>query len=632
MGIRATHKYNLQIVNPALAKQWHPKKNFPLTPREVTPCSNKKVWWICKKQHKWRTTVNNRHRLGRNCPYCANQKVNMENSLALKYPELVKEWHPTKNGKLTPSDFVPASGKKAWWQCKRGHEWESVIYTRAKIGCGCPHCNSQTSMLELRVYSELKHIFNDASLRAKISKIECDIFIPSLRLAIEVDGKYWHKNKRVKDAKKNLALKKMGIALIRIREHGLIKISDLDIVCSNREKEIDTILRVLRVVKRIRRTENKTLNIYLDKRKIINEGFFEQLLGRLPSPLPGTSLAELNNRLAKEWHPTKNGTLTSNDVALQSNKKIWWICKKGHEWRTTVNNRSKGKNCPFCGHKKITLLNSLYAKFPKLAKEWHPAKNGIITPSDVFPGSNKKIWWICKNGHEWQAGVVHRVGGSGCPYCSGRLADKNNNLLIENPKLAKEWHKIKNGVLEPKDVKQSSGKVVWWICKRGHQWSARVADRNNGTGCPYCDGKKVCKDNCLATKNPTLADEWHPIKNRPLTPEGVAPHSNRKAWWKCKKNHQWLATVSSRNQGSGCPYCSGRFASETNNLKLLYPKLSKEWHSTKNGRLTPRDVTAHSGKEYWWKCKNGHEWKRTIDVRSRGGGCPYCSRRIKLNK
>jgi len=132
------------------------------------------------------------------------------------------------------------------------------------------------------------------------------------------------------------------------------------------------------------------------------------------------------------------------------------------------------------------------------------------------------------------------------------------NLQIINPNLSKEWHPTKNGNLTPKDVTPNSGKRVWWICKRKHEWSSTVDNRNRGRGCPYCSGRVVCDDNCLATLNPELAKEWHPTKNRNLTPKDVKPNSNKKVWWICKRKHEWSSTVNNRNYGTGCPYCYWR--------------------------------------------------------------------------
>ena len=49
---KATETYNLQIINPRLAQEWHPTKNDDLTPRDITPNYAKKVWWLCKKKQK----------------------------------------------------------------------------------------------------------------------------------------------------------------------------------------------------------------------------------------------------------------------------------------------------------------------------------------------------------------------------------------------------------------------------------------------------------------------------------------------------------------------------------------------------------------------------------------------------
>lgn len=129
-------------------------------------------------------------------------------------------------------------------------------------------------------------------------------------------------------------------------------------------------------------------------------------------------LSEANPKLAGEWHPTKNGSLTPSDVAPGSEKKVWWRCAKGHEWETMVNSRSKGSGCPYCsGTKVLDGINDLATLNPTLAAEWHPTKNGTLTPSNVTPGNHKKVWWRCDKGHEWETTVNHRSRGCGCPYC-----------------------------------------------------------------------------------------------------------------------------------------------------------------------------------------------------------------------
>lgn len=52
-----------------------------------------------------------------------------------------------------------------------------------------------------------------------------------------------------------------------------------------------------------------------------------------------------------------------------------------------------------------------------LLMQWHPTKNGELTPDNVSQSSRKPIWWLCEKGHEWQTQTVSRLGGTGCPVC-----------------------------------------------------------------------------------------------------------------------------------------------------------------------------------------------------------------------
>src|SRR5947209_2880527 len=119
-------------------------------------------------------------------------------------------------------------------------------------------------------------------------------------------------------------------------------------------------------------------------------------------------------------------------------------------------------------------LNSLAYKYPELAAEWHPTKNGLLTPADVLPLSGKKVWWQCLKDpdHEWESLIQNRSRGRGCPYCSNMRPNSINNLLDKHPNLAAEWHPTKNGILIPLDVAAGSTKKVWWKCSKvmDHEW------------------------------------------------------------------------------------------------------------------------------------------------------------------
>jgi hypothetical protein len=351
----------------------------------------------------------------------------------------------------------------------------------------------------------------------------------------------------------------------------------------------------------------------------------------------GQSLADLNPELVKQWHPTKNKTLTPFDVLPGSQVKVWWKCPKGddHEWDAVIADRNKGIGCAVCSNYKVVASNCLETLNPELAREWHPTKNGKLTPRDVHPGSAKKVWWKCLKGedHEWKTVVHSRSNGRKCPVCSGRKVVKSTCLEALNPQLAKQWHPTKNGELKPSDVGIGSAKNVWWKCSKGddHEWRNTVTSRvSQGLGCPVCSNQKIVRSNCLATLNPQIARLWHPTKNGKLTPADVGAGSGRRVWWKCAKgdDHEWREAVGKQAKNrKGCPICIGRKLVRSNSFAVLFPELVKQWHPTKNGQLTPHAVRPGSNKIAWWQCIKypEHVWKTSINERTSGSGCPKCN-------
>ena len=139
-------------------------------------------------------------------------------------------------------------------------------------------------------------------------------------------------------------------------------------------------------------------------------------------------LQTINPSLASEWNYEKNNRLTPADVLPHSNKKVWWKCSEGHEWQVTINNRSNGNGCPYCaGQRLIQGINDLQTLNPILAEEWNYERNGELTPADIMPHSNKKVWWKCSEGHEWQATVNNRSNGRGCAECTKQKRKSNKN-------------------------------------------------------------------------------------------------------------------------------------------------------------------------------------------------------------
>jgi hypothetical protein len=207
MSITVANRVSLMTAYPNIANEWHPRNTF--SPSDVTSHSHKRAWWQCEHGHEWESVINNRTSNGNCCPYCSGRLPTEASSLGFLRPDLVKEWHPTKN-KMTPFDVTQFSHKSVWWQCKHGHEWISEVANRTNIGSGCPYCAG---------------------------------------------------------------------------------------------------------------------NLYTSE----------------------TCLAAAYPEIASEWHPTKNDR-TAQEVTRSGKYRAWWCCSIcGHEWRTSINNRTdKGSECPKC--------------------------------------------------------------------------------------------------------------------------------------------------------------------------------------------------------------------------------------------------------------------------------------------
>lgn len=268
--------------------------------------------------------------------------------------------------------------------------------------------------------------------------------------------------------------------------------------------------------------------------------------------------------LLTQWDGEKNAPLSPKDVSYGSHQKVWWLCPKGHSYCSEVKSRTQGTGCPYCaGRAVLPDENSLAAKYPTLAAEWETEKNAPLLPTQVAPGTLRKVWWLCPKGHSYYSSIASRAGGTGCPACAGQVViPSENDLASQYPQLAAEWDGERNGALLPEAVTTNSNRKVWWLCGRGHSYAAPVAARTRkGSGCPYCANRKVLQGfNDLATLYPRAAVEWHPTLNDALMPEEVVAGSHRKAWWQCSLGHVWKAAIYSRTGGRlcGCPVCAGR--------------------------------------------------------------------------
>jgi len=483
---------SLEFRFPDLAKEWHPTKNGKVKPKDVIAGGNKKYWWKCTKgfDHNFQQSIYDRafgYKTG--CPFCVFKILCKTNSLKYMYPDIASEWHPTKNGKLTPDKVTAHAQKiKAWWICKKKHEWMALVSSRTAQGSGCKKCTGiGISYMEIRTYSELISIFKDIEWSYKIKGYQCDLFIPQLNLAIEVDGQYWHKvQRRINfDHKKNHFFKKNNIKLIRVRENGLPLMDpemDINAYFINTKivdihKLLDKILKLKTSIKII-----KKINHYKKNNNFINNELYRKICSNLPSPIFKNSLAYKRKDLKKEWDYEKNFPLVPSMFKLSSNLLVCWICKKKHSYQARIGNRTILKrNCPYCAGRYALTDFNLKTEHPEIAKQWNYKLNSK-KPENFTPTSGQHVWWNCSKGHIYRKSIAHKThvpknGRTANRTCPCETKHQNGKLYRPTifPLLRKEFSKKNEKKL--KSFSSFDRISLIWKCKNGHEYKNSIYRR-----------------------------------------------------------------------------------------------------------------------------------------------------------
>ncbi len=158
------------------------------------------------------------------------------------------------------------------------------------------------------------------------------------------------------------------------------------------------------------------------------------------------NLEYLFPEIAKQWHPLKNNGLLPSQVTKGTATMIWWSCEKGHEWETSVLDRTSGSGCPYCSNRRVCIDNCLATTHPEIAKDWDYGKN-ILTPYEVTYGVAMEVWWKCKENHSYKSRVLSRSHGYGCPTCSESKGEKEIRNFLESHNISYEDQKEFKGLV-----------------------------------------------------------------------------------------------------------------------------------------------------------------------------------------
>lgn len=378
--------------------------------------------YVCPKGHQFTSTgrLLLASKASGGCGICARKRVSPETSLSATHPHYAAQWHPTKNGAIGPEEVLAGTGDPYFWLCASGHTFKTSPNARTTSGVGCGYCANklvdETNSLRtthLSLAAELNDALNGG--------ITADHVVAGSEVTLAwtcTDGHdYWTTPEH--------------------RTNG----SQCH-VCTRQVVHPTTCLAATHpeVAAMWHETLNGNLTPWdvfagsMDKAwfKCENGHAYD---GAIVSRVRGVGCRYCSNRavwkgncmrathpqLAAEFHPTKNGERTPDNLVAGTSHRLWWLCTEGHDWEVSGDNRVRQRTgCPYCSNKKVWVgFNDMATTWRDLAAEFHPTLNGDLTPQDVVAGTAKRLFWECSSGHVWPATGDSRVNkGTGCRDCA----------------------------------------------------------------------------------------------------------------------------------------------------------------------------------------------------------------------
>jgi very-short-patch-repair endonuclease len=318
----------ISLSHPELVLKWHPTKNVGLNIDDYTHGSQKEVWWFCPKTcpegcpHEWFCSFNNMTGQGKikNCPKCVHNPPSCEHEyIHYTHKDIVKEWHPSKNGNLKPSNYLSSARDIVWWLCPKTtcihgciHEYQASISSKCRLKSGCPICAGQ------KVGCEHQSILHTR---------------PEL-------AKQWHPTK-------NLPLLVTEIMAGSSKPIWWRCGKTCPEGCPHEWQAAPS--------------TRKTNGCPCCSRK--GDGKYDCVHMHLSYTHPA---------LVTEWDSDLNNGLKPCDFKSGSNKVIVWKCLFGHKWSVKIKSRTCfGTGCPSCKNKTEKLVwDYLHRRFPSLIRQF----------------------------------------------------------------------------------------------------------------------------------------------------------------------------------------------------------------------------------------------------------------------
>ena len=266
-----------------------------------------------------------------------------------------------------------------------------------------------------------------------------------------------------------------------------------------------------------------------------------------------------------EWHPTKNKELTPNQVTSRSNKKVWWLCPKGHSYDSVIaprTRKNKPSGCPYCSNQssapEIRILSELKWLFDEVNSRYKidgveidiflPKFNLGIEYDGNFWHRDKKDSDLEKNRFLLSQDInVIRVRQHPLKPLS-----KNDVVVSKSHSLKKtDLNKIFKKII-PFIDNNINAKINLYLLKPSFVNEELFNKYRSYFPSPF-------PENSLLKTHPLISSEWDYDKNYPLRPENFSHGSNNRIWWLCSKGHSYESPIINRTRAKlSCDYCSGK--------------------------------------------------------------------------
>lgn len=357
IAIEIQKKGSLLQTHPELANEWDYDKN-KISPQEVLAGSHTKYWWKCSScGQSYLMSPNMRSSKKRCCPNCGivNRGISKNKNLLIKYgslekthPHIASDWDYDKNDD-TPEDVHKGMPDIRWWMCSYGHpSYQQPIRDKVRRGYGCPLCKGehQTSFPEQAIFYYIRKIYPDAINRYKDDGFELDIYIPQIKVGIEYDGLFWHKDKLLRENSKDNYFKNKGIHVIHIKETTKGKtINNTECISVRATSDYTYLNCAVSKLSSILGVNIKDIDIIRDSPIIWSKYIKEKKMNSLEGIFP---------KISQEWDYEKN-IITPDQVTPFSGKKVFWLCPDcGNSYQMVIGDRTGNKKCgcPKCGFDK----------------------------------------------------------------------------------------------------------------------------------------------------------------------------------------------------------------------------------------------------------------------------------------